>query len=329
MQNYLTHDLAEDGVSLILCCFNSVERLPSTLRSLARQHLPGGLSCELIVVDNNSSDNTAEDALKLWNVYGNPFPITVVSEPLQGLAFARRAGVLVASYSIGIFCDDDNWPCQSYVSNAFAYFKRLPSVGLIGGSSLPVFDSEPPPWIYSKAGFYAIGDQGTFEGDITDRKYLWGACLAFRVAPLLSVFRSGVNPLLSDRCGSTLSSGGDSEICAWFILMGWRMHWYSNLFFYHYIPSSRLTLSYLHRLLETGSDAQLSAYHACLTLCCGIGLGSRGHSLLSRLYTLVYASLVFIANIRESMLVLRLRCRLRRLLLGHSLGNLGFNAHGR
>ncbi|MBK6904811.1 MAG: glycosyltransferase [Saprospirales bacterium] len=60
------------GVSVVVCCYNSSARLPATLEHLAHQSLPAGLPVEVIVVDNNSKDRTAETALGEWERLGNP-----------------------------------------------------------------------------------------------------------------------------------------------------------------------------------------------------------------------------------------------------------------
>jgi glycosyltransferase involved in cell wall biosynthesis len=46
------------GVSIIVCCYNSAERLPETLKHLALLESNEDVNWELIIVDNNSSDTT-------------------------------------------------------------------------------------------------------------------------------------------------------------------------------------------------------------------------------------------------------------------------------
>ena len=48
------------GISVIVCCYNSAERLTETIKHLAGQNVPHYIPWELIVVDNASTDNTAE-----------------------------------------------------------------------------------------------------------------------------------------------------------------------------------------------------------------------------------------------------------------------------
>ena len=46
-------------VTLLVCTWNRAERLDETLTSLARRNVPSGVRWEVVVVDNNSTDDTA------------------------------------------------------------------------------------------------------------------------------------------------------------------------------------------------------------------------------------------------------------------------------
>ena len=48
------------GVSIIICCYNSSKRLPTTLNTLLNLNVPPLTNWEVIVVNNNSTDTTSE-----------------------------------------------------------------------------------------------------------------------------------------------------------------------------------------------------------------------------------------------------------------------------
>jgi glycosyltransferase involved in cell wall biosynthesis len=80
--------------SLILCTYNRAASLKQTLESFAQMQVPADLSWELVLVDNNSSDDTravAEACAKDCNL-----PLRYIFEPNQGISFARNAGVRAA-----------------------------------------------------------------------------------------------------------------------------------------------------------------------------------------------------------------------------------------
>jgi len=67
------------GVSIIMCCHNSSHLLHNSLKHLANLDHPENLPVELIVVDNASTDETAEVAIAKWKEFDQPFPIIILS----------------------------------------------------------------------------------------------------------------------------------------------------------------------------------------------------------------------------------------------------------
>ena len=65
-------------ISIIVCCYNSEKRLPKTLEYLSNLIFGSNEEIELIIVDNNSSDNTFSIAKHIWENLGNPYVIKVV-----------------------------------------------------------------------------------------------------------------------------------------------------------------------------------------------------------------------------------------------------------
>lgn len=249
------------GVSIIVCCFNSAERLPAALSHLAKQRINAELQCELVIVDNNSTDGTQIVAQDTWRVLGEPFPMKVVYESKPGLSYARQAGVLATKYEYGIFCDDDNWLNSLYVMTVVRIFDNNDEIGLIGGASTPEADISLPPWFYSTSNSFAVGTQAEQSKDITSRKYLWGSGLAFRVNLLRICYKSGIYPLISGRKGKLLTSGDDAEISAWYIFAGYRLYYSSELTLRHFMASTRLTDDYFNRFFSAQQNQQVRAYN--------------------------------------------------------------------
>jgi len=54
------------GMSVIVCCRNGAARLPTTLSHLKAQE-PSGTPLEVLLVDNDSADDSAEVARLCWD----------------------------------------------------------------------------------------------------------------------------------------------------------------------------------------------------------------------------------------------------------------------
>lgn len=254
--------LDNKGVSIIVCCYNSAKRLSKTIEYIAKQEVNSGIAWELIVVNNNSKDNTSEVALEEITKYENlSIRYQIVDEPKPGLSYARDKGVSVAKFEYIIFCDDDNWLEKDYLQTAYNILGNNNRIAAVGGQSEGISDIIFPDWWEDYKGGYAVGKQAERSGDISIRKYLWGSGLAFRKGIYLKAFEKHPS-LLTDRKGKELSSGGDSEICMRFLLMGYQLYYDERLKFKHYIASNKLTWQYRKKLFQGFTDASviMSAY---------------------------------------------------------------------
>ena len=92
-----------DGISVIICCYNSSWVISRCLDALKKQIVSEDINWEVVIVDNNCSDNTVEIANASLSTSGLDYTIVKESEP--GLLNARKKGVSVVKYSfiISIF----------------------------------------------------------------------------------------------------------------------------------------------------------------------------------------------------------------------------------
>ncbi len=235
------------GVSVIICCYNSAERIGITLQHLQKQQKVNFL-WEVVLVDNNCTDGTIDETLAVW---GNHLvKLRLVKEERAGLIYAREAGIRSALYDYLIFCDDDNWLCETYIQTVFELFETKPQTGAIGGQSTIVVQKGEtiPTWFKSEENAYAVGRQALRSGDITDRHYLWGAGLAIRKQVAENCFDNRFPFLLTGRKGKKIIAGDDTEICNRIILMGYHLLYDERLYYKHFIPSVRLTEEYLNQM---------------------------------------------------------------------------------
>ncbi|MDF7810191.1 glycosyltransferase [Hymenobacter sp. YC55] len=268
------------GVSVIVCCHNSAARLGATIKHLANQNVSVAIPWEIIIVDNNSSDNTREKAEAEWQHYSLAVPFRVVDESTPGLSAAREKGIGEAVYDFLIFCDDDNWLDPSYVSNAYQLLHAHPQVAVVGGNNIGVFETPPPSWLPFFQHSYAIGTQGKLNFEILEgNQYIVGAGMAFRKTAYTSIKQKGFKFYLTDRIGNKVVGGGDVELCYIFKLAGYQIAYSSALTLQHYMPSGRMTKKYLASMWHQYSYSWLvfEAYKAVLGTTIDAKLFTEGH----------------------------------------------------
>jgi glycosyltransferase involved in cell wall biosynthesis len=246
------------GVTVIICCYNSAKRLPKTLAHLAGQRVKPNVKWEVVVVNNDSKDNTRETAINEWATHQSTISLRVVDQPLAGLTNARKKGVEVSLFDTLIFCDDDNWLFPNYVQKSFELAQQLPNAGAIGGEGIATSDAKLPDWFEKYKTYYACYPQGTHNGEISGViSFLYGAGLIIKKENFHNLESKGFESMITDRIGLSLISGGDNELCYALKLRGFKLYYSAELKFYHYVPASRLTKDYLLKLIEAVSYSSM------------------------------------------------------------------------
>jgi glycosyltransferase involved in cell wall biosynthesis len=256
LDNNLEYDNTA-GVSVIICCYNSAARLPATLQHLAQQILPPGFSMEIILVNNASTDNTVSLAEETWKKFDlKNGQSKVVDEPKAGQMFARIKGAQEAKFETLVFCDDDNWLDENYVSLAYRLLQKDRMIGAGGGQNLPFTNADAyPEWFEEYKDKYAIGVPAEKSGDVTYKTFVLGAGLITRRFLFLKIFDDKYPSLLNGRDGNKLSTGDDFEYCKRLILWGYKLYYDENLKLRHFIPKERLTIEYRDKLMQGISEA--------------------------------------------------------------------------
>jgi glycosyltransferase involved in cell wall biosynthesis len=137
---------------------------------------------EIIVVDNNSSDDTRRVAERSANSTGRR--VHYVFEPRQGLSHARNAGIAAARADLIAFTDDDVRVADDWVGVIKRTFDAHAEADCLGGRTLPIWPSAPPSWLTRRhwVGPLALQDYGDqpFTVDARRPVCLAGANFAFR-----------------------------------------------------------------------------------------------------------------------------------------------------
>jgi glycosyltransferase involved in cell wall biosynthesis len=239
------------AASILICTYNRARLLRETLASLQAMTPPPDCQVEIIVVDNNSSDNT--QLVIAEAIVRSTIPVIAVRESAQGKSFALNSGLRVASGDIVALTDDDVWPSPDWLACIVADFRER-DVTFVFGKVLPRWSQLPPPEMLTPPaqdiwGPLAIVDYGDtptdYVAESTGQRLPIGANLAFARRALVTIggWRTDLG-----KVNNSLISGEDHEI-----FMRLRRH---NLYkgYYdpavavrHFVPAARLTRRYFRR----------------------------------------------------------------------------------
>ncbi len=116
----------EDGqirFSVVIPAFDEMDYISATLSSLAAQDFAGRV--EIIVVDNGSSDRTAELAARRG--------ARVLHEPRRGVCAARQCGTLAARGEIVVSTDADTTHPTDWLTRLDRRFRDTPAAVAVAG----------------------------------------------------------------------------------------------------------------------------------------------------------------------------------------------------
>src|SRR5438067_424941 len=167
-------------VSIVVSTYNRHGMLEGALRALLSQ-TPADIAYEILVVDNNSTDQTRPLVEGLARQ--NPEKLKYFFEPRQGLSYGRNTGIAAAEAAIIAFTDDDVRATADWVWRIKTGFDANPDIDFLGGRVIPRWPAEPPAWL-TKAnwGPLALLDYGDRAFDVDSGKQLCliGANFTFR-----------------------------------------------------------------------------------------------------------------------------------------------------
>lgn len=234
-------------ITMLVCTYNRSSDLREMLETALTQETDGEFTYEVLVVDNNSTDDTRSVVEEfLTRGYEN---IRYLFESRQGKSYALNTGLNFVSSPIFTICDDDFALPKDWIKNIFAAFKAYPEVSFVSGKVLPAWQGKAPSWLtpehWSAIALTNYGEK-KFYADENNQICLL-AC-SFRIADVKAV--GGYKPEL----GVTKNQIGgieDFEILTRLWKSGRRGIYLPHIWFYHKVSSNRCTKKY-HRLWHSG-----------------------------------------------------------------------------
>ena len=230
-------------LDLIVPTYNRSQLLRSALSSLRRALVPAELDVTILVVDNNSQDDTPSVVQEFQEQAG--IPVSYLRETRQGLSNARNGGIRASSGDLVGFIDDDEEIDETWYQVIAREFKD-PETSFIGGPYLPNWVTRVPDWL--PPGYHAaIGAIPPRPRALFD-KHFSGNLMGGNAVLRRSVFDAiGMYDPNLGRSGKGLLSEEDAEFCRRLQGAGIRGVYVPDLLIHHYIAPERLTRGYHRR----------------------------------------------------------------------------------
>lgn len=188
--------------SIIIPTYNRSDVIIRSLETWTKQTIPTS-EFEVIVVDNNSSDNSAE----LIKEYIKPFSnFHYLFEEKPGATNARHAGVEIAKGDILIFCDDDGLFNINFIQSVLNVYRDRPEVSAVASKIEILWDDVAPTWI--KPYLFMLGELD-YGSEVCYKYDLYINGGAFSIRKKVFYELCGFNP---DLVGMYLVGDGDTGL---------------------------------------------------------------------------------------------------------------------
>ena len=232
-------------ITIAVCTWNRCQSLQNTLSSVQNLRVPPDLDWELLVVNNNCTDDT--DAVLAG--FMGALPLRALKETRQGLSWARNHAIEAARGDYVIWTDDDVILDSGWLNAYVTAITAWPNAAVFGGPIRPRFEGEPPLWLIDAMAekvvrdAYALRDFGKEPVmlDVAKAKIPYGANFAVRMKEQ-KIFR--YDPRLS-LCGNNHIRGDETDVLTKILKSGSIGRWVPDALVDHVIPKDRQTVSYI------------------------------------------------------------------------------------
>lgn len=231
--------------TIAICTWNRAAMLDRILGSLRALHVPPGHDWEVLVVNNNCTDDT--DAV--LERHARHLPLRRTFEPVLGIAHARNRALAEARGELILWTDDDMAVPVDWLRHYLAAAERFPAASLFGGPIRPWFADDVPPavqqFMHSNerllSSMFGVIDFGPEVRPLASGEVFFSGNMALRTAAARRFRFDG----RFGRVGREGLLGGEETLFLQQMLeAGEHGVWVGTAAAEHYIPAERLTRSY-------------------------------------------------------------------------------------
>lgn len=232
--------------TILICTYNRADFLADTLDSLAQLKVRQPFTWDVLVADNNSTDDTRRVIEARVSSY--PVPLRYLFEGRQGKSYALNTGIAATPARVIVFTDDDVRVPELWLEAAVRPLLERQDIDYTGGPVRPMWGAPKPSWLDEKGnlgGTIAVKDHGAGPFIFEDRKKTpLGVNMAVRRSLIERI--GGFRPDLG-RSGKSLLGQEQAEFFYRSRQAGARGLYVPEMILDHLVPASRLTRSYFRR----------------------------------------------------------------------------------
>jgi glycosyltransferase involved in cell wall biosynthesis len=240
--------------TIFVATYNRAGDLREMLESVCAQDTGGGFTFEVVIVDNNSSDDTRAVVERMAQTAR--IPVRYLFEARPGRGFALNRGLPEVRGRYYAIVDDDLILPPDYLRTVHSAARAHDhSVAFFGGRVLPLWRGDAPPWLDRKHwSAIAMADYGESEliCDIDHPITLLAGIYRTEYVRAVGGYHDELG-VTKDRIGGT----EDADLQSRLRNAGWKGFYFPQLFLYHKVEPHRLTKKY-HRKWHTGHGANFA-----------------------------------------------------------------------
>jgi glycosyltransferase involved in cell wall biosynthesis len=230
-------------LSLLVCTYNRCSDLRELLETAVAQETGGEFTYEIVVVDNNSKDETRA-VVESFMAAGHQ-NVRYFFESEQGKSNALNRGLRELNGWAYVITDDDFVLPNDWIKNLYKGFKENPEVSFVSGKVLPLWQADPPSWLTNRHwSAIAMADYGEEQFITDETNQICLLACAFKSSDVEAV--GGYNQDLGpnkERAGGT----EDLDLLKRLWKSGRKGLYLPNVAFYHKATKERLTKDYHRR----------------------------------------------------------------------------------
>lgn len=230
-------------VSICVSTWNRDALLDQTLTRMRKLKVPPDVDWELIVVNNNCTDDT-DQIIASHAAY---LPLRRLFEAQPGLSNARNCAIDAARGDFILWTDDDVLADSDWLTGYCRAVAQWPSTSFFGGPILPWFEAAPPKWLNEVwnvvSNAYATRDFGSESIELSQFLVPFGANFGIRTEVQR---RYRYDPRLGRRRGNVMG-GEETTVIRAMLADGLKGRWVPDARVHHFIPRVRQTTAYLRR----------------------------------------------------------------------------------